>query len=129
MPRLSLEIRASNNLLDRIINNVYKKTDTETQAAAEDIVKDIRASWSRRAPSAAGQPPAMVSGTLDASVVAAPQQSISSGKTQTAIVVYAEYASFLEYGTSKMAARPFVRPAMKRAEKTFFRRMKLILSK
>lgn len=41
----------------------------------------------------------------------------------------AEYAIHLEYGTVKMAARPFMRPAAKRISKPFFTAMRRALGR
>lgn len=60
--------------------------------------------------SAPGQSPASDTGFLVRSIIAQ-----VSGEMTAQLVVKANYAVHLEYGTQKMAARPFVRPAAEKA--------------
>lgn len=62
--------------------------------------------------SAPGEPPASDTGRLANSISTAYDQE----KLVGTVSANTEYASFLEYGTAKMEARPFMRPAL--AEKT-----------
>lgn len=117
--------------LDRILRRAPANALEANLAAAEEIAKDIRANWSGHYPpaSADGEAPAMRSENLDKSVIAVPDENIKSGKTKATIQVLAAYASALEFGTRKMAARPFIRPALKRAEKTFAKHYRGIIEK
>lgn len=77
---------------------------------AEDVAQAVRATLAVGAgPSAPGQAPADPSGRLAAAV--------SAGATahDAAVSVAAPEATALEYGTLRMAARPFLRPAAARA--------------
>lgn len=56
-------------------------------------------------PSAPGEPPGVVTGTLKNSIHVEPM-----GEFKRAIVTGVEYAAHLEFGTEKMAARPFMGP-------------------
>jgi len=68
---------------------------------------EIKDSWSEISPSSPGQPPAVVTGHLDRSVEA----DLSQTKSFMAFIrANALYAAPLEFGTHKMAARPFFRP-------------------
>lgn len=79
------------------------------QKMAQDTQADIVNSFSPNSPSAPGDPPAVDTGNLKNSVVAVPRDA------QTwAVLIGAEYGVDLEYGTGKMAARPFVLPAFER---------------
>ena len=79
-------------------------------ALAEDVADDLRASLGgAAAPSAPGGPPDDPSGRIAASVSAAAMQDGS------AVTVAAPEAASLEYGTLRMAARPFLRPTASRA--------------
>lgn len=78
-----------------------------------DIEADSKASMvgggSPHVPSAPGQPPHVDTGNL--------RNSIRFGLTGEAsgeVAVGAEYAEFLEFGTSRMAPRPFMTPAVDR---------------
>lgn len=77
------------------------------QAVAETVVAEARRHLDSAyaTPSAAGEPPADPTGALAASltVVDTPE-----GFAATAA---SPHAFFLEYGTTRMAARPFLRPA------------------
>ena len=57
--------------------------------------------------SAPGEPPATDTGHLANSI-----STYSLSREQVAVSVGAEYGVFLEYGTSKMEPRPFMRPAV-----------------
>ena len=61
-------------------------------------------------PSIAGEPPNQDSGTLGGNIET---RQISSEEVE--VSSDAEYSAALEYGTSKMAARPFMRPARDKA--------------
>lgn len=79
------------------------------QKMAQDTQAEIVMNFNTQSPSPAGEAPGVDTGNLKNSVVAVPRGGLS-----WAVVVGAEYGIDLEYGTSKMAARPFVLPAVKR---------------
>lgn len=58
-----------------------------------------------------GEPPNRDTGHLDTNI-----ESFRTGPLSAAVKSQAEYAAALEYGTSKMAARPYMRPAVKANE-------------
>lgn len=93
--------------------------DDALRKVSEYVVDYIKSNWTATSPSSPGEPPAVVSGTLDASVSteaagrSAGGQFTSSKHVHTRVVhVKAPYANILEYGSAKMAPRPFVRPAL-----------------
>ncbi len=61
--------------------------------------------------SAPGQPPANDTGFLAGAIFAEPVKSKKPHEIAVRMVARAPYAVRLEFGTSKMAPRPFVRPA------------------
>lgn len=65
----------------------------------------------RESPSPPGEPPAVVTGNLRNSILA---KAGSDGSREWWVRVGAEYGVYLEFGTAKMAARPFMRPAAER---------------
>ena len=89
------------------------------------LIKDIQSSWSASSPSSPGQAPAVVTGTLNDSVQAEAPGRGADGRFNSgnsvirAVKVKAFYAPYLEQGTSKMAARPFMLPAVKRLESIY----------
>lgn len=123
---LTVETRSDTTILDRLLRTAPARSQAETLEAAKDVVADIRANWSSTSPSAPGKPPAVVTGELDASF----DVTVESRGERVRIVirVKAEHARHLEYGTKNMRARPFLRPAMKRAERTFKRRWKVVVT-
>lgn len=83
--------------------------DEIAQRIADTVAADIQANWSANPPSDPNDTPAVVSGTLASSItvemVAPAEMRVGSS---------APYAAYLEFGTSEMAARPFLRPAVER---------------
>lgn len=63
-------------------------------------------------PSAPGEPPNRDTGQLDQSVIARRR-----GRVRSEVSANAPYALFLEFGTSRMAERPFMRPATRRTRR------------
>jgi len=64
--------------------------------------------------SAPGEPPTIDTGNLVNSI-----RTTKLERYRYAVTASAEYARHLEYGTYKMAARPFMRPALERARAPF----------
>lgn len=79
------------------------------------LEKEIKGSLGGSSPSAPGEPPGIRTGTLRRSITHEVE------KTSTGIVgrvgTNVKYAPHLEFGTSKMAARPFIRPKFAENEK------------
>jgi HK97 gp10 family phage protein len=65
-----------------------------------------------RKPSPPGQPPRRVTGTLQQSIVV--QVRVVGDEVRTRVGATAPYANYLERGTSRMAPRPYLSPALKR---------------
>jgi HK97 gp10 family phage protein len=72
-----------------------------------DMVEGARTSLAQGSPSAPGKPPADPGGSLAASL----HWSLDEANGQVTVGTSDPAAIFLEYGTRKMAARPFLRPA------------------
>lgn len=64
--------------------------------------------------SAPGEAPAMDTGTLSASINFAMRDELNA-----LISINAEYAAYLEYGTIRMARRPYVEPALDKVRGQF----------
>ena len=78
---------------------------------AEHGKEDIKDNYTTdHIPSSPGEPPAVRTGRLKESTTA------EQHKDYATIDIGAEYAEWLEFGTSKIAPRPFVRPAVQRLE-------------
>ena len=73
-----------------------------------------------RTASAPGEMPAIDTTQLINSL----QKRMISGKARGVYFTNLDYAPMLEYGTSKMAARPFMTPAADKAKRSFLRKFK-----
>jgi len=62
--------------------------------------------------SAPGEAPASDTGRLASSM----RSEIDQGQLSASVIAGTEYAAHLEYGTTKMAARPFLRPAAEKVK-------------
>lgn len=71
---------------------------------------------SQRSPSPPGEGPGVVTGRLRASI--GYRLGVDSISPYVDIGTAVLYAPYLEFGTSKMAARPFLRPALEAARTT-----------
>lgn len=106
------------------------KLERELPGSADRIVRelafelkaDIKTHWSATSPSSPGQPPAVVLGNLTNSIMARPYR-----RMVWRVDVDAEYGYPLEFGTARMAARPFVRPAVWRLAKTIPARFRALI--
>lgn len=81
--------------------------EANSKGAPKRVADMIAASARARAP--------VASGYLRASIQSV---SISAGK-EAEVQVGAEYGAFVEYGTYKMAARPFLAPAVEEHKEAF----------
>lgn len=81
---------------------------------AERSITEGSVSGAGHVPSLPGQPPNRDTGELDNSI----ETTVEAQNPPTVHVTsHAEYSAALEYGTSKMAERPFMRPATEKNRK------------
>ena len=80
------------------------------RADAAASIKEGAISGPGHIPSQPGQPPNADTHQLDLSI----DTVLSPTKLSVSIISKAPYSAALEFGTSKMAARPFLRPALRR---------------
>jgi len=90
--------------LDEILRNTPDKINDWMDGVAQEIVNDIKLSFGT-SPSAPGDPPGVDTGALRASM-----RWERGGQFQRIVYDGVEYGVYLEYGTSKMSARPFISP-------------------
>jgi len=88
------------------------------RAEAFHLVGTGSGSFGRHVPSAPGEPPNRDIGTLQDNM-----RVYQTGPVSAEFRSEAEYAGALEFGTSKMAARPYVRPARDAKVKEIRKRM------
>jgi HK97 gp10 family phage protein len=86
----------------------------DIELEAEHSITQGSVSGKGHVPSAPGQPPNRDTGTLDTNI----ETTIEAQNPPTVHVTSnAPYSAALEYGTSKMAERPFMRPATEKNRK------------
>lgn len=84
--------------------------EIETEAAL--LITSGAVSGKGHVPSRPGEPPNADTGVLDRSI-----ETAKTGPLTVEVSANAPYAVALEFGTSKMAERPFMRPAVARKRK------------
>ncbi len=118
MTRQGLQLQIDTSGLERVIRNAEKEADRALREVAEEMVSDIKLSFNtgpdgrtyqrggkRHVASSPGHPPNVDTGTLRASI----RWRKISNLTYW-IVDGVNYGVALEFGTSKIAARPFFMP-------------------
>ena len=103
--------------LARMRRAIRNEADLQLWNAGELVRIDAQESIRRGAisgaghvPSAPGEPPNADTHNLDLSI----DTRINPSKKSVSVVARARYAAAQEFGTSKMAARPYLRPALQR---------------
>lgn len=90
---------------------VYTLADMHATEAAH-LITEGSVGGANHVPSAPGEPPNADTGLLDAFIDAQ-----MTGPLKARSIAFAPYAADLEFGTSKMQERPFMRPAAKKIRK------------
>lgn len=115
MPTISMTVRGSDQLrrnLQRLAGNERRQAQRNgLEAGARTYEAIVKNSLRGPSPSSPGDPPGLDTGFLINSV-----QVDSVTATEAVIAPHTEYAEPLEFGTSRMAARPFMRPALDQHE-------------
>ena len=111
-----ITVRLDTTVLDRIAANLGTNTDRVVAMLANEVVGTAVSSFGE-SPSAPGDPPGVDTGALRASV-----QSEHTGTNQYTVSDGVEYGAFLEYGTPRMAARPWLGAAVFKMMQTFSKR-------
>lgn len=90
--------------------NLVRNTAVQSinQGAKSGVVYDLYNPRRTHKASAAGEPPATDTGFLASNIVL----DVDADGFGASVESRADYSSFLEFGTSKMAARPFMQPAL-----------------
>lgn len=99
-------VRVDTRRLDAILRNAGRNTDEVLGKIAGDLEAYMKDHMSTSSPSSPGDPPGVVTGYLKNSIQARKE------RPKHWAVYGANYGLYLEYGTVRMAARPFVRPAV-----------------
>lgn len=110
----SSRIKAMANVSAREIAQKLYLAGQEIELEAEHSITAGSISGAGHIPSLPGEPPNRDTGLLDGSI----DTEIVAQNPPTVIVASrAPYAAHLEFGTSKMAARPYMRPATEKKRK------------
>lgn len=80
------------------------------ESEAEFSITEGAVSGANHVPSVPGEPPNEDTGTLRRNI-----ETEIGGPNLVTVTSYAPYSAALEFGTSRMAARPFMRPATEKA--------------
>lgn len=99
-----MRVTKDTRVLQRLIRETPERADDLLRAAAEEIKNDIVLSFTV-SPSSPGEPPGVDSDALRGSMRSKPD-----GRMRYLVMDGVEYGVYLELGTEKMAARPFVAP-------------------
>lgn len=93
--------------LDKLDRRMPGAANDMARRLAEETRDHIRENWSTFAPSSPGQRPAVVSGELDSGIDVV-QTGMFLFRSGWAVKVNPIHGKYLEEGTSKMAARPYL---------------------
>lgn len=111
MPTVRMTVTGSEQLrrnLQRLAGNERRQAQADgLEAGARIVETEVKLSLSGPSPSAPGDPPGLDTGYLRNSV-----QVDSVTPVEAIIAPHTEYAEHLEFGTERIAARPFMRPAL-----------------
>lgn len=136
---LTLKFRVLDNwrTMVQVEDTLGRQIGEGVKATADAIVADIRSSWSGSPPSARGQAPAVRSGVLDASIEVQEQEGRDLrgrflGNGKVAYFISADTAENDPDGYNYAMAledpdylnRPFLAPALERAEGTYTANLK-----
>lgn len=111
--RFDMSVRIANHIR-RGVKEIQKEAKKEVTRKAlrveANAKKSMRGGGKPHTPSKPGQPPRVDTGRLRASITHEVHEGFLTVTARVGTNV--KYAIFLEFGTSKMAARPFLRPAL-----------------
>lgn len=111
--RHTKRLRAAQAAAKQVAKALYA-AGTQIEIDAEHSITDGSISGKGHVPSLPGQPPNRDTGTLDTNI----ETTIQTQSPPTVHVTsHAAYSAALEFGTSKMAERPFMRPATEKNRK------------
>lgn len=123
--------RALRSMSDEVREKVGQATQATALELRAEVIKSIQrgpksgVTYQKYNPrrshkaSAPGQAPATDLGRLVGSI-----RYEKASQMRATVGAYAVYAAYLEFGTRKMAARPFMRPAAEKVRASFERRIR-----
>ena len=126
MVSAKIQIKVNSAELKKIINQAENLVSESSVYMAEEMKKSITSGaksgrrYGSHTSSAPGQAPANWTGQLLKNIKVQKMKGISF------VYITAKYAQFLEFGTSKMRARPFIIPAFIKTKKYIQDKLKRI---
>ena len=126
MVKATVELKINQAMISALFNDADKVAVDSANSLAKEMKKRIKTgaksgkTYGNHTSSAPGQSPANWTGELVNSISA-----INEGKNSK-VIVNANYAEFLELGTSKMRPRPFILPSIQKIKKDLAERLKRI---
>jgi len=118
---MGVSIKLDTAKLDMLAHEAGARADRACGEVAFTLEGDIKDHFTQ-SPSAPGEPPGILTGTLKNSIQARKQRD-----RYWIVAAGTEYAAFLEHGTARMAARPYFRPAAERIARKFAGTFKLVV--
>jgi HK97 gp10 family phage protein len=124
MVKATVELKINEAMITALFKDADKVIVDSANSLAKEMKKRIKTgaksgkTYGNHTSSAPGQSPANWTGELVNSISA-----ISEGKNSK-VIVNANYAEFLELGTSKMRARPFILPSIQKVKKDLAQKLK-----
>ena len=124
MVKATVELKINQAMITALFKDADKVIVDSANSLAKEMKKRIKTgaksgkTYGNHTSSAPGQSPANWTGELVHSISA-----INEGK-KSKVIVNANYAEFLELGTSKMRARPFILPSIQKVKKDLAQKLK-----
>ena len=124
MVKATVELKINQAMITALFKDADKVIVDSANSLAKEMKKRIKTgaksgkTYGNHTSSAPGQSPANWTGELVNSISA-----INEGK-KSKVIVNANYAEFLELGTSKMRARPFILPSIQKVKKDLAQKLK-----
>ena len=126
MVSAKVQIKDNKAELLNLLNKAENLVSESSTYMAEEMKKSISSGaksgrkYGNHTSSAPGQSPANWTGELLRSI------KVQRDKNKSFVYITAKYAEFLEFGTSKMRARPFIMPAFIKTKRYIQDRLKRI---
>jgi len=130
MVKASVELKINKAEFIKLLDSANKITEEAADKMVENMKTSILSgsksgrqyykNGSRHTASSPGQAPANQTGALVKSI------KVKKSNNKAIISISKNYAVFLEFGTSKMRARPFIFPAFLKTKKWFLERLKAL---
>ena len=117
MVKATVELKINQAMITALFKNADKVAVDAANSLANEMKKRIKTgaksgkTYGNHTSSAPGQSPANWTGQLLRSI------KVQKAKGIAFVYITAKYAEFLEFGTSKMRARPFIIPAFLKTKK------------